>query len=99
MNCNPLERTIGEPGDRLTRGIPWGRVAVEGVVIVASILIAFGIDAWWDSRQRRFDEDELLAAVQQNLEDTRIELERVLGSNERSRRALDRPPHGRWRLP
>jgi hypothetical protein len=35
---------------------PWFRVLVEGAVIVASILLAFGIQAWWDERgeaQRR----------------------------------------------
>jgi hypothetical protein len=35
---------------------PWLRVFVEGTVIVGSILLAFGIDAWWDERgeaQRR----------------------------------------------
>ena len=32
--------------DPVTRQIPWLRVFVEGVVIVASILLAFGIDAW-----------------------------------------------------
>jgi len=33
---------------------------VEGVVIVGSILLAFGIDAWWEGRQER-DERVLLA--------------------------------------
>jgi hypothetical protein len=28
--------------------IPWLRVFVEGVVIVGSILLAFGVEAWWD---------------------------------------------------
>ena len=31
--------------------IPWLRVFVEGVVIVASILLAFGLQAWWESAQ------------------------------------------------
>ena len=31
--------------------IPWLRVFVEGVVIVGSILLAFGIQAWWEGRQ------------------------------------------------
>ena len=30
--------------------IPWSRVLVEGVVIVLSILLAFGIEAGWESR-------------------------------------------------
>lgn len=40
----------------MTRSIPWLRVFVEGVVIVGSILLAFGIDAWWEGRQEREDE-------------------------------------------
>jgi len=31
--------------------LPWLRVMIEGGVIVASILLAFGIDTWWDERQ------------------------------------------------
>ena len=34
----------------MTERIPWRRVGVEGFVIVASILLAFGIDAWWEER-------------------------------------------------
>jgi hypothetical protein len=33
--------------------IPWLRILVEGAVIVGSILLAFGIDAWWDAAQDR----------------------------------------------
>ena len=36
-----------------TRSIPWLRVLIEGVVIVGSILLAFGIDTWWEGRQER----------------------------------------------
>ena len=32
----------------MTRQIPWLRAFVEGVVIVGSILLAFGIDACWE---------------------------------------------------
>jgi hypothetical protein len=37
----------------LTRQIPWLRVFVEGVVIVGSILLALGLQAWWDPAQER----------------------------------------------
>ncbi len=33
------------------RKIPWARFAVEGALVVGSILLAFSIDAWWDSRR------------------------------------------------
>jgi len=35
----------------VTKQIPWLRVLIEGLVIVGSILLAFGIDAWWVERQ------------------------------------------------
>ena len=31
--------------------IPWNRLAVEAAAIVASILLAFAIDAWWADRE------------------------------------------------
>jgi hypothetical protein len=33
--------------------IPWKRLSVEAAAIVASILLAFAIDAWWDDYQQR----------------------------------------------
>lgn len=45
---------------------------IEGVVIVASILFAFAIDAWWDERVERREEAEILDSLkieyQANLE-------------------------------
>ena len=34
-----------------TQNIPWARHAVEATAIVASILLAFAIDAWWSDRE------------------------------------------------
>ena len=36
--------------------IPWPRVLAESLAIVASILLAFAIDRWWDARQARKEE-------------------------------------------
>ena len=44
--------------------IPWLRVFVEGVVIVGSILLAFGIQAWWDEAQERAEEQEILMGLE-----------------------------------
>lgn len=33
---------------KVRNDIQWGRIAAEGAAIVASILLAFAIDAWWD---------------------------------------------------
>ena len=38
---------------------------VEGLVIVLSILLAFAIDAWWDERQERIEEGEILHGLNQ----------------------------------
>jgi hypothetical protein len=40
--------------------IPWNRFAIEAIVIVGSILLAFAIDAWWDERQSEAREQDLL---------------------------------------
>ena len=49
--------------------IPWLRVFVEGVVIVGSILLAFGIDAWWEGRQEREEELGVLTGLDAELTD------------------------------
>ena len=58
--------------------MPWSRVIVESVVIVFSILIAFAIDASWDSRQDRIREREYLALLVSDLEST-LENNRFFG--------------------
>ncbi len=40
-------------------------MAAEAVLIVVSILLAFGIDAWWDERKERKEELEILRGLQQ----------------------------------
>ena len=34
-----------------SQNVPWARLAVEAAAIVASILLAFAIDAWWADRE------------------------------------------------
>ena len=41
----------------------WTDLGVEGVVIVASILLAFALDAWWDSRGQRQEETQVEVAT------------------------------------
>ena len=43
--------------------IPWKRVSVEAAAIVASILLAFAIDAWWAEQQDRRAESEILSRL------------------------------------
>lgn len=53
-----------EPSDEVsTRQVPWFRVLVEGIVIVGSILLAFGIEAWWDSSQDEARERQYLESL------------------------------------
>jgi hypothetical protein len=54
--------------------IPWKRTSAEGVTIVISIVLAFAIDAWWDERQERRDELEILDRLQAELS---VNIERI----------------------
>ena len=51
----------------MSKTIPWARVLVEGVVILVSILLAFGIDSWSDERQDREREQTYLTALRSEL--------------------------------
>lgn len=55
----------------MAKPFPWVRVAVEGVTIVGSILLAFGIEASWAGRQDRSEGLRVLRAV---LEDARANI-------------------------
>ena len=57
-------------------GAPVGRLFVEAAVIVGSILLAFGIDAWWDERQDRVEEQEILRGLYDEFSQNRQRLER-----------------------
>lgn len=55
-----------ELGEIMTnRNLPWLRIVVQGAVIVASILLAFGIDAWWADRQDTERGRALLGSVRE----------------------------------
>jgi len=57
-----------------TRSIPWPRILAEGVAIVVSILLAFGIQAWWEGRQERQDEGEILVGLRTEFEEIEQDL-------------------------
>ena len=57
-----------------TRTIPWGQIGVEAVAIVASILLAFSIDAWWDNRKELLEEREILLGLEVEFVDLRERL-------------------------
>ena len=54
-----------------TQSISWKRLFIEASAIVASILLAFSVDAWWDERQQRDEERTILQALLSDLQDKR----------------------------
>ncbi len=48
-----------------SKTIPWKRLIAEGGAIVVSILLAFAIDAWWDDRQERVEERQILQDLEE----------------------------------
>jgi hypothetical protein len=50
-------------GEQSLRSIQWRRVVVESGAVVLSILLAFSIDALWDQRQERVQENALLRGI------------------------------------
>ncbi len=54
--------------------ISWHRIFAEGAIIVASILAALAIDAWWDERQEEKDRQALISALKLDFETTRDRL-------------------------
>ncbi len=53
----------------------WQRLVAESVVVVLSILLAFSIDAWWDSRNLREREQELMQGLRTEFRAARADLE------------------------
>lgn len=70
-----------------SRAIPWIRIVVEGVVIVVSILLAFGIDAWWQERQERATERQQMAVLQAEVRANQAELDARLERGMQAREA------------
>ena len=64
---------MSDPSDKptRTRQMQWPRFLLEGVVIVGSILLTFGIEAWWAERQERAEEQRLLQNLHEEFVETR----------------------------
>jgi len=58
--------------------IPWKRTTVEAAAIVASILLAFAIDAWWEDRGLRIEEQQVLQGLREEFLSVRNVLSRHL---------------------
>ena len=57
----------------MARSRAWSLLS-EGLVVVASILVAFSIDAWWENRQEREREAEALEVLVRDLESAEAQL-------------------------
>jgi len=66
--------------------IPWARIAVEALAIVASILLAFAIDAWWDEKKERVEEREILQSLLVEFQANRDEVAVVVRVHENALR-------------
>ena len=53
----------------------WGFLFTEAALIVASILLAFALDSWWDERRDRVEEQEILQGLQEEFRQNRAALE------------------------
>jgi len=74
----------------MTKTGAWRRGVAEAVLILASILIAFWIDASWEDRQAADLEFEALSAVRVEVEDNIQRLEQTKSVNERYLEDVDR---------
>lgn len=69
-----------------TQKIPWKRISVEAVVIVASILLAFAIEAWWDKRIQEEQRQEHLLALTRDFDQMYV---RAMASHAIAERAVN----------
>jgi hypothetical protein len=68
----------------------WPRILAEGVAIVASILLAFGIDAWWQDRQTRQEEQQVLQGLKAEFTSIREVLEEHLDIHMQGLQSLEK---------
>jgi hypothetical protein len=73
-----------------TQNIPWKRISVEAAAIVASILLAFAIDAWWEERSDRI---RLAGAIDNIVAEVRDAREEIENAVERNTFRIDRIRH------
>lgn len=60
------------------RQVPWLRIGAEAVAIIASILIAFALDAWWDGRELAEREDWYMESLERDFLENRESLEYII---------------------
>lgn len=68
----------------MAEGVAWRRITAEGAAIVVSILLAFAIDASWDSSRERAEEEQALEGLRVEFSENR----RLLQANLEGHRAV-----------
>lgn len=63
--------------------VRWKRLSIEAVAIVASILFAFAIDAWWDERKERQYEQDTLLGLESEFTEHRSTIDRQISTHKR----------------
>ncbi len=64
------------------RDVSWKTLIVESVTVIASILLAFSIDAYWELRQERLAESEVMNALYIELRSNRDSLAETIQNND-----------------
>lgn len=75
-----------KPTYRLQR---WGLLLTEMVLIVASILLAFALDSWWDERRDRVEEQEILHGLREEFLLNRSMLDRRVAQHTKEQGELE----------
>ena len=78
----------------------WGLLLTEMVLIVASILLAFALDSWWDERRDRLEEQAILHGLREEFLLNRSMLERRVAQHTKEQAELEilraATKSGRW---
>jgi len=99
--ANPLESTraraladssgaTGSGEERVGRRA-LAQMVRDGAAVLAAILVAFGLDAWWGNRDQAAETRELLIAIRGEFQDAAANLDSIIVSN-------GADIAGRWRL-
>ncbi|MEJ2401941.1 MAG: hypothetical protein P8Y52_11190 [Xanthomonadales bacterium] len=84
---SPLDSSVARRSDSpLAR---WGLLITEMVLIVASILLAFALDSWWDERKDRVEEQAILQGLRAEFELNRTLLERRVAQHTREQAEVE----------
>ena len=73
-----------------TQEIHWKRIGIEAAAVVASILLAFAIDAWWSSRSEQARTEELLRALEVEWASDLQRIDQTVDQSDKRKKALVR---------